>query len=174
MYNIFCLQRGIVMKINISSIANSEGKVPVNGSVKMGRVIFDGGEYEFSDVDVTGNIVNIGGSLELKARAAGEYTTPCARCLKPVTISFDADIYEELGNDEDDGGALSSDRSECELSGIIEKSVISSLPITVLCSENCRGICPGCGAELNTEECTCEKDDWNPSFDILKNFKADL
>lgn len=174
MYNILCLQRGIVMKINISSIANSEGKVPVNGLVKMGKVIFDGGEYEFSDVAVTGNIVNIGGSLELKATAAGEYTTPCARCLKPVTISFDADIYEELGNDEDGKGALSSDRSECEPDGLVEESVISSLPITVLCSEGCKGICPGCGAELNTENCTCEKSDWSPSFDILKNFKADL
>ncbi len=174
MYNILCLQRGIVMKINISSIANSEGKVPAEGSVSLGRVVFDGGEYDFSDVKVTGNIINIGGSLELKARAAGEYTTPCARCLKPVTISFDADIYEELGGEDGEEGALSDDRSECELSGIIEKAVISELPMTVLCDEDCKGICPKCGKDLNEGACSCSDDDWDPRFDILKNFKADL
>ena len=173
MYNILCLQRGIVMKINISTIANSEGKVPVEGSVSLGRVVFDGGEYDFSDVKVTGNIVNIGGSLELKATAAGEYTTPCARCLKPVTISFDADIYEELGK-EGTEGALSDDRSECDITEIIEQSVISELPMTALCDENCKGICPTCGKDLNSGACSCKEDDWDPRFDILKNFKADL
>lgn len=161
------------MKINISAIANSEGKVPVEGSVSLGRVVFDGGEYDFSGVKVTGNIVNIGGSLELKATAAGEYTTPCARCLKPVTISFDADIYEELG-EEGTEGALSDDRSECDITEIIEQSVISELPMTVLCDENCKGICPKCGRNLNEGACSCKDDDWDPRFDILKNFKADL
>lgn len=173
MYNILCLQRGILMKINISAIANSEGKVPVEGSVSLGRVVFGGGEYVFSGVNVTGYIVNIGGSLELKATAAGEYTTPCARCLKPVTISFDADIYEELGGEEGEG-ALSDDRSECDISGVIENSVISELPMTVLCSEDCKGICPTCGKNLNEGACSCKEDDWDPRFDILKNFKADL
>lgn len=161
------------MKINISSIANSEGKKPVDGYVGIGKLDFDGGEYDFSEVKVTGEIVNIGGSLELKATAAGEYTTPCARCLKPVTISFDADIYEELG-EEENKDALSADKSECILDEIVANSVISELPMTVLCSEDCKGLCPTCGKNLNEESCSCSADDWDPRFDILKNFKADL
>ncbi len=162
------------MKVNISKIADSEGKIPVDGFVSLGKIDFDGGEYEFSDVHVTGSIINIGGSLELKATAAGEYTTPCARCLKPVTISFDADIYEDLSGDEANSEAVSPDKSECDLSDIVGNSIISELPMTVLCSEDCKGICPNCGKNLNEGACACRKDDWDPRFDILKNFKADL
>lgn len=161
------------MKIDISKIAHSEGRLPAEGSVNPGRLSFDGGEYAFSEVKVAGEIVNIGGSLELKATAAGEYTTPCARCLKPVTISFDADIYEELGDDENKK-AISSDGCVCELDFIVINSILSQLPMVTLCREDCPGLCPSCGKDLNEGSCDCKEDDWDPRFDILKNFKADL
>lgn len=161
------------MKIDISKIAHSEGRLPAEGSVNPGQLSFDGGEYTFSEVKVAGEIVNIGGSLELKATAAGEYTTPCARCLKPVTISFDADIYEELGDDENKK-AISSDGCVCELDFIVINSILSQLPMVTLCREDCPGLCPSCGKDLNEGSCDCKEDDWDPRFDILKNFKADL
>ena len=162
------------MKIDISKIKDSEGKIPVDTVVDFGKVVFNGGEYDFSPVKITGSIVNIGGSLELKASAGGDLTTPCARCLKPVLVSFDADIYEDLSGEDAAEDLIVKNGNEWELKELVLFSIIQELPLTVLCSEDCKGFCTGCGKNLNEEPCSCVDDGWDERFDILKNFKADL
>ncbi|MBQ2942198.1 MAG: DUF177 domain-containing protein [Clostridia bacterium] len=162
------------MIADISSIKNSEGKITVNETVEFGTVTFGGGAYEFKEVSVVGSIINIGGSLELKATATGEYITPCARCLKPVMSSFDADIYEDLTGEDANDELIAKDGNEWDLTELILSDILLELPMTVLCSEDCKGFCPTCGKNLNSESCTCESEEWDPRFDILKNFKADL
>ncbi|MBM4294554.1 MAG: DUF177 domain-containing protein, partial [Deltaproteobacteria bacterium] len=43
-----------------------------------------------------------------------------------------------------------------DLQGIVREQIILSMPLKPLCHEDCRGLCPGCGANLNREACTCE------------------
>ncbi len=162
------------MIVDISKIKDSEGKVPVDDVLELGKVTFGGGEYEFSEVKVTGKVVNIGGSLELEATAVGEYKTPCARCLKPVLISFDADIYEGLVGEEANKELIRIEGNKVFLDDLISNSLLSDLPMTELCSDDCKGICQSCGKNLNEGPCDCKDDNWDSRFDILKNFKADL
>ena len=162
------------MIVDISSIKNSEGKIPINEIVEFGNVEFGGGEYNFGKVSIVGAIINIGGSLELKATVTGEYETPCARCLKPVMSSFDADIYEDLTGEEADAELIVKDGNEWDLRELILNDILIDLPMTVLCDEDCKGFCPTCGKNLNSDSCSCVEDKWDTRFDILKNFKADL
>lgn len=162
------------MNINISRIKNSEGKIAINETIDFGKVSFGGAEYEFKNVLFVGNIVNIGGSLELKATVTGEYETPCARCLKPVMSSFDADIYEDLTGEDADEELIVKDGNEWDLTELVLSDILLELPMSVLCSEDCKGFCPSCGKDLNSGSCSCEKEQWDSRFDILKNFKADL
>lgn len=162
------------MTINISTIADSEGKLPVSDTLTFGTVEFDGGTYEFDRVELTGQIVNIGGSLTLEATASGQYKTSCARCLKPIMISFDADIYEDLNGEDANTELVKIERGECTLDDLVQTAVLSQMPMVALCREDCKGLCPMCGKDLNEEACLCEQDDRDPRFDILKNFKADL
>ena len=162
------------MKIDISRIKNSEGKIAIDENIEFGKVSLGGCEYEFGKVSLIGNIINIGGSLELKATVTGEYETPCARCLKPVMSSFDADIYEDLIGEDANEELIVKDGNEWDFKELILSDILLELPMTVLCSEDCKGFCPTCGKNLNSESCTCESEEWDPRFDILKNFKADL
>ena len=162
------------MIIDISSIKNSEGKITVQKSFERIEAEFNGGEYVLENVSVNGIIVNIGGSLELKATVTGDYTTPCARCLKPVMSSFDADIYEDLTGEDADEELIVKDGNEWDLTELVLSDILLELPMSVLCSEDCKGFCPSCGKDLNSGSCSCEKEQWDSRFDILKNFKADL
>ena len=162
------------MKIDISSIKNSEGKITVNETPDFGTVEFGGAEYTFKDVSITGSIVNIGGGLELKATVTGDYTTLCARCLKPVMSSFDADIYEDLTGEDANTELIVKDGNEWDLTELVLSDILIDFPVAVLCSDDCKGLCSVCGKNLNEEACSCVKDNWDSRFDILKNFKADL
>ncbi len=161
------------MKVDISKVKTSESKLLVEGNLEFGTVEFDGSEFKFENVSLTGEIVNIGGSLELRANVKGGYETSCARCLKPVMSSFDADIYEDL-TDEEVGELVSKNGNEWDIKELVLSDVLLELPQKVLCEDECKGLCPDCGKDLNEGPCSCVKDDWDVRFDILKNFKADL
>ena len=63
--------------------------------------------------------------------------------------------------------------STIDLAGIILEQLVVNLPIKPLCSDGCKGLCPKCGANRNTETCGCVDDDVDPRFEILKKLKVD-
>ena len=57
----------------------------------------------------------------------------------------------------------------------VEESIFSLLPTKVLCREDCKGLCPSCGKDLNEGECDCSKDNnIDPRLSALSDFKLDL
>ncbi|MGN0160519.1 MAG: YceD family protein [Lachnospiraceae bacterium] len=107
---------------------------------------------------------------------------PCGRCLKNVETKVDIEIERELDFNET---KEESDESVEEMSYIdgyhldVDKLVYSeillNLPYRVLCSEDCKGLCFKCGADLNKGECGCDRIQLDPRMsviqDIFKNFK---
>ncbi len=119
-------------------------------------------------------------------RIKGDLTTrlewACARCLEPVILdvkrSFDL-LYRPLGADA--GRAeLSVTAAEAEVSyyegegllleDVVREQVLLAVPLKALCREDCRGLCPHCGKNLNSGECSCaepvEDRRWNPLKEI--------
>lgn len=62
------------------------------------------------------------------------------------------------------------DSDEIDPIQLLQQQVYLSLPMKKLCSEGCRGICEGCGANLNEEQCQCKKETSSP-FDVLAKLK---
>ena len=62
---------------------------------------------------------------------------------------------------------------EIELDEIIREQIYLSLPMKSLCSENCLGLCPRCGSNLNAGDCQCDPEQGHPAFLKLKNFKIE-
>lgn len=77
----------------------------------------------------------------------------CTRCLEPTKKEFVVEFDEEVG--EDCTYEVVNDR--IDLKKIVDDTVIMNIPITFLCKEDCKGICSGCGVNLNYAECKCEK-----------------
>jgi uncharacterized protein len=55
-----------------------------------------------------------------------------------------------------------------EIDDLVREAVILSVPAKPLCSENCKGLCPVCGTDLNRSTCSCAKKDIDPRWDQLK------
>ncbi len=99
--------------------------------------------------------------FELTFKLEGPIIYPCARCLDPVEIeaSYDFDDSVESENPE-----------EFDLTPYIEDCLFINEPTKVLCSEDCKGLCANCGANLNHETCSCDDEaPIDPRMEALKS-----
>lgn len=107
--------------------------------------------------------------IRLRASVEGRFELQCARCLEPVQQSvsnrFDL-IFRPAGVDASSGEhAISEDETEIgyyEQSGLpledaVREQVLLALPGRVLCREDCKGLCPHCGADRNRNPCSCDE-----------------
>ncbi|WP_183108658.1 YceD family protein [Thermohalobacter berrensis] len=129
-----------------------------------------------SPVKVTGNVFKTNDGLYLSANITYEYSDECARCLKEVKDKVDTSISgrlvekeqkNKIENDEDET-EIFYEGNEVDLDELTINTILLSLPMRVLCNEECRGICPKCGQDLNEVECNCEDDNIDPRFAKLK------
>lgn len=65
-----------------------------------------------------------------------------------------------------------SDR-ELDISRDVVDALLLSIPVKILCSENCLGLCPNCGTDLNIETCSCPRENDDSPWDVLKNINFD-
>ncbi len=106
--------------------------------------------------------------IRVRATIRGEFELLCARCLSgvasPLEAGFDL-IFRPGGVDAESGEhAISEDETEIgyyEQSGllledVVREQVLLTLPGRALCREDCKGLCPHCGADRNTMECACD------------------
>lgn len=102
----------------------------------------------------------------LLARGSLAFTTsqPCARCLVDVVVEQDVEVSElyldpnRIEEDDDHeevdlGYELHVAEGHIDLEAMLRDTVVATLPLRTLCSEDCRGLCPTCGADRNREGC---------------------
>jgi uncharacterized protein len=94
----------------------------------------------------------LGGGYALQLRFATDIAGPCMRCLTPTTSHVDVDVREleqkkRSPEEQFDSEYVSGD--ELDLHRWTNDSFVFSLPTRVLCRDDCRGLCPECGADLN-------------------------
>src|SRR6202048_1949698 len=127
--------------------------------------------------------------LEGQIRVAGEIETKvelvCARCLEPVVDEVDRsfDLFysplpkgvkpEEARLKDDDAEIGFFQGEGLFLADVLREQVLLALPMKVICRGECRGLCPSCGANLNTEECRCETHAADPRLAPLARLKQD-
>ncbi|MCY4570405.1 MAG: DUF177 domain-containing protein [Candidatus Poribacteria bacterium] len=85
----------------------------------------------------------------------------CRRCVNPfeVDITTTLDLLFSLGNESsesDDDEERYYDGETLDISEDVRRALTLEIPTWSLCSETCKGLCPECGTELNTTECSCE------------------
>lgn len=115
------------------------------------------GEYPLRDaVRVEGMLYNRAGMLGVKETVVYAVDTSCARCAKPLhvvkTLELDQIIADELQDDENDD-ILLIENDTVDAGEIARDAVIFDMDMAHLCREDCRGLCPVCGADLNEAEC---------------------
>lgn len=158
------------MKVGIGSIREIRG-----GAVSFeGSLAIDFGQLGIDvvgPVNVRGTVTNTGEGFLVQASVDLEYRADCARCLEPITRQETVLISEEFTSDREsaDTGTLFYFSGDfIVLDECIREQVMLSIPMKILCSDDCRGICPECGRNLNQGPCSCFPPNSNPQLSKLK------
>lgn len=125
-------------------------------------------------------LTNTGEGILATGIVRGRALTECDRCLGPAEVDLAAELScyylrEEPDpgevEDEDDFGLIDPLTGTVDLADAIQGAVASDIPFVVLCSQDCKGLCPMCGANLNEGPCGCvAKPD--PDFERPNPFAA--
>jgi uncharacterized protein len=151
------------------------------------------GEIDFSDSSaiqsgplaaegVAELLPHTGGEVRVKGRVKAALETACDRCLGKATFAIDApfDLFykpasaiaqkeEEVAIDEGEAEMAFYSMPGLVLEDILREQVLLQLPMQTVCSENCKGICPVCGANRNETDCHCEVHPSDDRWSALKN-----
>ena len=125
-----------------------------------------------SDISVSGNLRKIGKRYELTLSYSGDLVFECHRCLKDVNINLKNTVERILVTSlesEDDEELILIQDGVLELIPVLEEDITLNLPLQILCHEDCAGLCPQCGKDLNKGMCECDETQIDPRLEALKN-----
>ncbi len=144
--------------------AQTGGAMPVECNVNLSDAEYNGTICMPNPVEVTGRVFNRAGVVNFEYTANFAFTAPCDRCAVEVSLdkseSFSHVVVTQLVNEEDFDGSeyIITPSMTLDVDSIVREDVLLSLPTKHLCDEDCKGICAGCGVNLNEQECKCEKE----------------
>ena len=113
----------------------------------------------FTDVRLSGTMTGTGEAVRVSATVEADVESRCALCLEPVTKHLSAEIDALFARepDPDDPDQFLLDGYKIETDDVAREALLLELPMRFVCSEDCKGICPSCGTNLNIAPCTCQE-----------------
>ncbi len=152
--------------------------------VTEGKVIELDLDFDFSDVEFggvlpfkesahfSGKIANRAGVVTLEGTERCNYTAPCDRCGEicsdKLCVDINYTLVQSLANDDEKDGFIVVSDKKINIKEILLSDLILNVPMKHLCSEDCKGICAGCGKNLNLHRCDCHNDEVDPRLAALK------
>ena len=174
------------MKLNVHEIEEAakelvyeESTDSLNALLLHGQVC----DFEFpAAAEVRVDYYRAGQELFFQGRIEGSVIGHCARCLEEYTFDLGKDFFialvpkadlpgeVELTDDQLDLSFYEGD--QIDLSPLVREQIILALPTRPLCRDDCKGLCPTCGANLNTQTCTCAASHGDSRLAVLRTLKV--
>jgi uncharacterized protein len=142
-------------------------KIRIRKSYIPGTLDFHSGEFrQVEPLEVRATAELMEGQIRVYGNLATRVEMVCARCLDTVVeeISRDFDLFYR---------PMTSIADNDEFHLNLDDTENLALPMKVICRSDCRGLCSHCGANLNNEECRCEKNSADPRLAPLARLKQD-
>jgi uncharacterized protein len=143
------------------------GSLSFDGSYELDTLLSGPDLYDFPK-PLTWHVMvsNTGDALLVSGTVEGTGRTSCSRCLEPFELSIMGEVegYYILDEDakpedmEPDEYQVLPEDNVIDLEPILRSAIIMDLPLVPLCDEDCKGLCPYCGINLNKETCDCAKE----------------
>lgn len=194
-YNVDCRLRGEPVKIDISPIKGAKGAtLPLDFALVLEDVPEAGCVVRFEEpARVSGRLTNIGDCIMLTGEVQAAVEMLCDRCVESFEFRVSAKLeygYVDSGRPEGQSGRRTgrarskkdadSDQDfryyegeEIDAAPEIREAVLLALPGKRLCSTECKGICPHCGANRNRSECSCSDDPVDPRLAELSRLLSE-
>lgn len=159
------------MKIDIADAIKNEGEVyseVYDGQLQ--DIEFMGEHFRFPKVRVVAEYSFDGEGVPIGGTFKADTEVTCSRCLKTLKYQVEFDFSEYFAkHPEPDEGIYSYAADVIDLDTMLEDNIVMSLPMRFLCSEDCKGLCPSCGRNLNEGECGCMPEEADNPFSALSD-----
>ncbi len=164
------------MMIDISNLLiRKDNEIPIDC-----EIIYTSEQIDLNvdriEVALSGRLFRQNDSIFVDVEYKANIILPCSRCLEITNYVLENNLYDMLC----DSKGTVHEEMENLLNGhgfSIKEYLLDDLIINedsqVLCSDDCLGLCPECGINLNYEKCTCEEMSIDSRFSALKDFFAD-
>ena len=150
------------MILDVTSVLHTPGgRLPFQFSMDLSDLEF-GGRYPVSrPVAVEGEVRNSADVLTLTLTASTTLDAVCDRCGKAFSqekeVPYSCMLAEELQNEDSDDIVL-LEAGKVDAGELARTAFVLGMDTKTLCSEDCKGFCPRCGANLNDGPCGCQKE----------------
>ena len=144
----------------------------------------DDGASLVAEAAVEGSASRKGEEVRLRGRIKTEVELLCDRCLaparSPLEVEFDTSFIpqeaeaakaENVELLAEDLGLSAYDGEAVDLDELVREQILLAIPSRRLCREDCKGLCPKCGADLNAGHCACEQAEVDPRWAALAGLK---
>ena len=169
-----------MLKLSLGAV--SRGEVQVRDDVPPDHPMWEGSDVSLPGplhVDLTAR--SVGEGVFVRGTVRGTLRLPCRRCLVETEHRLDETVdflFDEIRDDEEDDMegevyALPARGDELDLTEAVREQVLLRVPQYVVCREECRGLCPRCGADLNEAPCDCGPEEEDSPWGALKTIKFD-
>lgn len=178
-------RKGFEMKIQVSQIREDEG-LRVRHLYPKGEPGLVGDDAHISGLTSLELVATRDGDqVKLVGQVKADVQIECDRCLAPVAVTVDQSfdlLYipasasrapEEGELADDDLSAAPYEGDLIDLDDVVREQVELAIPMARLCSEECKGLCPECGVNLNEGDCGCSIEQIDPRWAALKLLKSD-
>ncbi|HZK33203.1 MAG TPA: DUF177 domain-containing protein [Tissierellaceae bacterium] len=178
------------MKLNLWEILEGEKEL----LEFQGELLWEGFNLNGRKIDITepikykGQVFNVDNDKMINIDIYYVFEEECNRCLNPTVNKINTilsgklvegkkdDEYKEIKDEEfrneDDSyeNILYYKNNNLNLKEYIIEQIILSLPMKIICKEDCKGLCLKCGINLNNSQCDCVYEDIDPRLEKLKDF----
>lgn len=167
-------------RINVSQVLAHKGtEIPIKQTYDLDEIKIGEDAYPVSTpVDINLVLRNVGKDLLLTGTLKTVITTECSRCLDPAIVTLEVDVEELIAREPQPGeeplfegefpDTYSLEKDELDLEPIVVQSLLLATPLTPLCKEECKGLCPNCGTNWNEAACDCSQDVIDSRWEALR------
>lgn len=166
------------MKIDLSRLLDrTVYKVDFDQILELEKIITNQRELKLAGpIKIEGHVFKTDDGTYLNADIIYEYSESCARCLKEFTKKIQTVLSGRLMEkskssiqEDDNEIIIYYDGDNADIEEQIITAILLSLPMKSVCRDDCKGLCPNCGKDLNKGQCDCLIEDIDPRLASLKD-----
>lgn len=133
--------------------------------------------------EIIGETQRVDGKAHIRGTIGADVLIGCTRCLEPFAQRIEASFDDIFVDTSEDLNAVESELGvddlveelvpdgKIDMAEVVREQLLLALPSQVLCREDCKGLCPKCGANRNLIDCKCADDEIDPRWAVLKGLK---
>jgi uncharacterized protein len=152
-----------MLKVDLGQLARNKRR-QIDASVPPGDALFHGVAFEMKGpLEVLLEVQQAGHDVVVRGSMTGEAGLACRRCLKAVAVPIREEVallFREGVSEADAEDAeiypLPAKGNELDLTNALREHLVLAVPEFAICRDECKGLCPSCGTNLNENTCSCE------------------